>query len=184
MRIFGSERLEKVLSTLGMKEGEAIVHPWVNKSLEKAQGKVEARNFDIRKTLLKFDNVMNDQRRVIFEQRLDILKADDLSETVDDMRHSMIEDLVAKHLPQNSYADQWDAEGLQAAVKDKLNLDLPVTEWAEEDGVDQEVVRQRLTEAADELMAEKEKAFGGLDAQHREAASAAGRSTASGASTS
>jgi preprotein translocase subunit SecA len=160
MRIFGSERLEKVLSTLGMKEGEAIVHPWVNKSLEKAQGKVEARNFDIRKTLLKFDNVMNDQRRVIFEQRLDILKADDLSETVEDMRHSMIEDLVAKHLPQGSYADQWDAEGLQAAVKEYLNLELPVTDWAEEDGVDQEVVRQRLTEAADELMAEKEKAFG------------------------
>ncbi len=160
MRIFGSERLEKVLSTLGMKEGEAIVHPWVNKSLEKAQGKVEARNFDIRKTLLKFDNVMNDQRRVVFEQRLDILKAEDLSETVEDMRHSMIEDLVAKHLPAGSYADQWDAEGLQAAVKEYLNLDLPVPDWAEEDGVDQEVVRQRITEAADALMAEKAEAFG------------------------
>ena len=160
MRIFGSERLEKVLSTLGMKEGEAIVHPWVNKSLEKAQGKVEARNFDIRKTLLKFDNVMNDQRKVIFDQRLDILRAEDLADTVGDMRHSMIEDLVAKHLPAGSYADQWDAEGLQEAVREYLNLDMPVPDWAEEDGVDQEVVRERLTEAADKLMHEKEEAFG------------------------
>ncbi len=160
MRIFGSERLEKVLSTLGMKEGEAIVHPWVNKSLEKAQAKVEARNFDIRKTLLKFDNVMNDQRRVIFEQRLDILRAEDLSETIEDMRHSVVEDLVRTHLPPNTYADQWDAEGLQAAVKDKLNLDLPVTEWADEDGVDQDVVRDRLVEALDAMMAEKQAAFG------------------------
>ena len=160
MRIFGSERLEKVLSTLGMKEGEAIVHPWVNKSLEKAQGKVEARNFDIRKTLLKFDNVMNDQRRVIFEQRLDILKSDDLSETLADMRHAVVEELVDRHLPPGSYADQWDGEGLYAAVLDGLNLDLPVMEWAEEDGVDQEVVRERLTEAADAMMAEKEEQFG------------------------
>lgn len=160
MRIFGSERLEKVLSTLGMKEGEAIVHPWVNKSLEKAQAKVEARNFDIRKTLLKFDNVMNDQRRVIFEQRLDILKAEDLSETITDMRHSMIEDLVTLHLPPNTYADQWDAQGLYAVALDKLNLDLPIIAWAEEDGVDQQVVLERLTEAADRAMAEKAESFG------------------------
>ncbi len=160
MRIFGSERLEKVLSTLGMKEGEAIVHPWVNKSLEKAQAKVEGRNFDIRKTLLKFDNVMNDQRRVIFEQRLDILKAEDLSETISDMRHSMIEDLVTLHLPPNTYADQWDPQGLYAVVLDKLNLDLPVMAWAEEDGVDQQVVLERLIEAADRAMAEKTEAFG------------------------
>ncbi|MFN3954225.1 MAG: preprotein translocase subunit SecA [Pararhodobacter sp.] len=160
MRIFGSERLEKVLSTLGMKEGEAIVHPWVNKSLEKAQAKVEARNFDIRKTLLKFDNVMNDQRRVIFEQRLDILKAEDLSETIADMRHSVVEDLVRRHLPPSTYADQWEVEGLYAAAIDKLNLDVPVIAWADEDGVDQEVIRERLTEAADRLAAEKEQSFG------------------------
>ncbi|MCC5971210.1 MAG: preprotein translocase subunit SecA [Pararhodobacter sp.] len=160
MRIFGSERLEKVLSTLGMKEGEAIVHPWVNKSLEKAQAKVEARNFDIRKTLLKFDNVMNDQRRVIFEQRLDILRAEDLSETITDMRHSVVEDLVRLYLPPNSYADQWDVEGLYAAAIDKLNVDLPIVEWADEDGVEQEVVRERLTEAVDALMAQKEAEFG------------------------
>ncbi|MCC5988689.1 MAG: preprotein translocase subunit SecA [Pararhodobacter sp.] len=160
MRIFGSERLEKVLSTLGMKEGEAIVHPWVNKSLEKAQAKVEARNFDIRKTLLKFDNVMNDQRRVIFDQRLDILRADDLAETIADMRHAVIEEIVSQYLPPNTYADQWDPEGLHAALLEKLNLDQPVIEWAEEDGVDQEVVRERVTEAADAMMAQKEADFG------------------------
>ncbi|HHX90476.1 MAG TPA: preprotein translocase subunit SecA [Paracoccus sp.] len=160
MRIFGSERLEKVLATLGMKEGEAIVHPWVNKSLEKAQAKVEARNFDIRKTLLKFDNVMNDQRRVIFEQRLDILRAEDLSETVADMRHSVVEDLVRAHLPPNTYSDHWDVEGLYAACIDKLNIDQPVIAWADEDGVDQDVVRDRLTDAVDALMAQKEADFG------------------------
>jgi len=159
MRIFGSERLEKVLSTLGMKDGEAIVHPWVNKSLEKAQAKVEARNFDIRKTLLKFDNVMNDQRRVIFEQRLEILEAEDLSETVEDMRHATIEDMIAETLPAGTYADQWDVEGLTAQLKDKLNLELPVSEWADEDGVDQETMRVRVTEAADAMMTEKETAF-------------------------
>ena len=159
MRIFGSERLEKVLSTLGMKDGEAIVHPWVNKSLEKAQAKVEARNFDIRKTLLKFDNVMNDQRRVIFDQRLEILTTDDLSEIVEDMRHATVEDLVAQTMPQGSYADQWDVDTLTAEVKDKLNLELPLADWAHEDGVDQEAVGTRLTEAADAMMAEKEVAF-------------------------
>ncbi|WP_417627785.1 preprotein translocase subunit SecA [Pararhodobacter aggregans] len=159
MRIFGSERLEKVLSTLGMKEGEAIVHPWVNKSLEKAQAKVEARNFDIRKTLLKFDNVMNDQRKVIFGQRLEILEAEDLSEITTDMRHAVIDEMVTKHMPQGSYADQWDVEGLTEAVKDKLFLELPITDWAGEDGVDQEQVRERITEASDKLMADKEAAF-------------------------
>jgi preprotein translocase subunit SecA len=160
MRIFGSERLEKVLATLGMKEGEAIVHPWVNKSLEKAQAKVEARNFDIRKTLLKFDNVMNDQRRVIFEQRLDILRAEELSETIVDMRHAVVEELVARHLPAGTYADQWDAEGLYAAILDGLALDLPVMAWAAEDGVDQDTMRERLLEKADAMMVEKEAQFG------------------------
>ena len=159
MRIFGSERLEKVLSTLGMKEGEAIVHPWVNKSLEKAQAKVEARNFDIRKTLLKFDNVMNDQRKVIFEQRLDILRAEDLSETISDMRHAVIDDLVAKHLPPGTYADQWDTDGLKIALQEKLSLDLPVGDWASEDGVDHEAMHERIAAASDAMMADKEQAF-------------------------
>ncbi|MFM1863799.1 MAG: hypothetical protein RLZ26_2321 [Pseudomonadota bacterium] len=160
MRIFGSERLDKVLSTLGMKEGEAIVHPWVNKSLEKAQAKVEARNFDIRKQLLKFDDVMNDQRKAIFGQRLDIMRAEDVGEIARDMRLQVIDDLVDQHLPPKSYADQWDAEGLAAALRTGLNRDLPVVEWAAEDGVDQEVVRERITEATDALMAEKTAAFG------------------------
>lgn len=160
MRIFGSERLEKVLSTLGMKEGEAIVHPWVNKSLEKAQGKVEARNFDIRKELLKYDNVMNDQRRVIFDQRLEIMEADDLSEIVDDMRHQVIDDLIDTHMPPKSYSEQWDMEGLRKEVRETLGFDIPAEEWGEEDGVDQDVVRERLVERSDALMVEKQGQFG------------------------
>ncbi|MGY6412168.1 MAG: preprotein translocase subunit SecA [Alkalilacustris sp.] len=160
MRIFGSERLDKVLSTLGMQEGEAIVHPWVNKSLEKAQGKVEARNFDIRKQLLKFDDVMNDQRKVIFGQRLEIMRAEDLAETARDMRHQVIDDLVDLHMPPRSYAEQWDTEGLQRDAAEKLGLDVPAEAWAEEDGVDQEVVRERLYEMSDALMAEKQEGFG------------------------
>ncbi|SDX34333.1 preprotein translocase subunit SecA [Roseicitreum antarcticum] len=160
MRIFGSERLEKVLSTLGMKEGEAIVHPWVNKSLEKAQAKVEARNFDIRKTLLKFDDVMNDQRRVIFGQRLEILRAEDVSDIVTDMRHQVIDDLVDTYMPPKTYSDQWEGEALHEALQEKVSLDQPVTDWAEEDGVDQEVIRERLCEASDAAIAEKTEAFG------------------------
>ncbi|WP_071799358.1 preprotein translocase subunit SecA [Natronohydrobacter thiooxidans] len=160
MRIFGSERLEKVLSTLGMKDGEAIVHPWVNKSLEKAQAKVEARNFDIRKELLKYDNVMNDQRRVIFDQRLEIMEADDLSEIIDDMRHQVVDDLIDLHMPPKSYSEQWDMEGLRAQVREKLGFDTPAEAWGEEDGVDQEVVRERLIEASDALMVEKQAQFG------------------------
>jgi len=160
MRIFGSERLDKVLSTLGMKEGEAIVHPWVNKSLEKAQAKVEGRNFDMRKNLLKFDDVMNDQRKAIFGQRMDIMAAADLSEIAQDMRHQVIEDMVDDHMPPKSYADSWDAEGLQAMVKEKLTLDLPITDWAAEEGVDQNDIRDRIFTASDEMMADKLAAFG------------------------
>ncbi|QUS36050.1 preprotein translocase subunit SecA [Falsirhodobacter algicola] len=160
MRIFGSERLDKVLSTLGMKEGEAIVHPWVNKSLEKAQAKVEARNFDMRKNLLKFDDVMNDQRKAIFSQRLEIMAAEDLSEIAQDMRHQMIEDLVDIHMPPKSYPDSWDTEGLHAAIQEKLTLDLPIAAWAAEEGVDQMAVRDRIFAASDELMAEKVEQFG------------------------
>jgi preprotein translocase subunit SecA len=160
MRIFGSERLDKVLSGLGMKEGEAIVHPWVNKSLEKAQAKVEGRNFDIRKHLLKFDDVMNDQRKVIFSQRREIMEAADLSEIVQDMRHQVIDDLVDSFIPARSYADQWDAEGLYAAVLEKLNIDAPIIAWAEEEGVDDEALRARIAKAADEAMAAKAVQFG------------------------
>ncbi|MDP5345003.1 MAG: preprotein translocase subunit SecA [Paracoccaceae bacterium] len=160
MRIFGSERLEKVLSTLGLKEGEAIIHPWVNKSLEKAQAKVEGRNFDIRKQLLKFDDVMNDQRKVVFAQRLEVMQADDQAEIVTDMRHQLIDDLVDAFLPPKSYPDEWDAAGLYAAVIEKLNLDLPIIGWAAEEGVDQDALRTRIAEASDGAMAEKTQAFG------------------------
>ncbi len=160
MRIFGSERLDKVLSSLGMKEGEAIVHPWVNKSLERAQAKVEGRNFDIRKQLLKFDDVMNEQRKVIFKQRRDIMEAEDLSVIVKDMRDQMIDDLVDTHMPPKTYADQWDTEGLYAAVIEKLGIDVPIIAWADEEGVDDDVIADRLEEAADKFMGEKAEAFG------------------------
>jgi preprotein translocase subunit SecA len=160
MRIFGSERLEKVLSTLGMKEGEAIVHPWVNKSLEKAQAKVEGRNFDIRKQLLKFDDVMNEQRKVIFGQRREIMEARDLSEIVADMRHQVIEDLVHTRMPPKSYADQWEVEDLSREVREILNIDAPVQTWADEEGVDDGDIRERLEKASDEFMAAKTAQFG------------------------
>ncbi len=160
MRIFGSERLDKVLRTLGLKEGEAIVHPWVNKSLERAQAKVEGRNFDMRKQVLKFDDVMNDQRKVIFNQRREIMAADDLSEIVSDMRHQAIDDLIDTYMPPKTYADQWDTEGLYAAVIEKLGVDVPVMEWAAEEGVDDEIIRERLVKATDEMMAKKAVAFG------------------------
>jgi len=160
MRIFGSERLDKVLSTLGMKEGEAIEHPWVNKSLERAQAKVEGRNFDIRKQLLKFDDVMNEQRKVIFGQRRDIMKSQDQSEIIQDMRYQVIEDLVDDFMPPKSYADQWDTEGLYAEVIKDIGVDVPVMAWADEEGVDNDAIRERLEEASDKYMAEKEEAFG------------------------
>ncbi len=160
MRIFGSERLDKVLTTLGMQEGEAIIHPWVNKSLERAQSKVEGRNFDMRKNVLKFDDVMNDQRRVIFSQRREIMSATDLSEIASDMREQVIDDLIDEYMPPKTYADQWDTDGLHAAVVEKLNMDVPVQDWAAEEGVDDDEIRERLITAADEMMAQKAVAFG------------------------
>ena len=160
MRIFGSERLDKVLNTLGMKEGEAIVHPWVNKSLERAQAKVEGRNFDIRKQLLKFDDVMNDQRKVIFAQRREIMESEDVSEITQDMRYQVIDDLIDTYMPPKTYADQWDMEGLHGAVVEAVNIDVPVQEWGLEEGADDDVIRERLEKAADEAIAKKVVAFG------------------------
>ena len=160
MRIFGSERLDKVLSTLGMKDGEAIVHPWVNKSLERAQAKVEGRNFDIRKQLLKFDDVMNDQRKVIFSQRREIMETEDLSEIAQDMRHQVVDDLVDSFMPPKSYADQWDTQGLYAAVMEKVGIDVPVIDWAAEEGADDDTIREKLYNASDEMMAKKAVDFG------------------------
>ena len=155
MRIFGSDKLDGMLQKLGLKENEAIVHPWINKALEKAQQKVEARNFDIRKNLLKFDNVMNDQRKVIFEQRLELMRDETVDETINDMRHAMIEDLVAKHIPENAYPEQWDIIGFNKTLNEVLTLELPVQDWAKEEGITVEDLRERITRRADEWMASK-----------------------------
>jgi preprotein translocase subunit SecA len=160
MRIFGSDRMDGMLQKLGLKEGEAIIHNWINKALEKAQQKVEARNFDIRKNLLKYDDVMNDQRRVVFDQRLELMEEDDLAEPVKDMRHDVIEDMVAAHIPEKAYPEQWDTEGLQEQVKAVLNLDLPVVDWADEEGIAEDDVMERLKRAADEAYASRVARFG------------------------
>ena len=155
MRIFGTDKLDTMLQRLGLKEDEAIVHPWINKALEKAQQKVEARNFDIRKNLLKYDNVMNDQRKVIFEQRVEWMRDEAVNEVVADMRHAAVEDLVAKHVPEKAYPEQWDTKGLQEELKRVLNLDLPVVEWAKEEGIADEELLSRIERRADEHMAAK-----------------------------
>ncbi|MEW6450260.1 MAG: preprotein translocase subunit SecA [Pseudomonadota bacterium] len=155
MRIFGSDKLDGMLTKLGLKEGEAIIHPWINKALEKAQQKVEARNFDIRKNILKFDNVMNDQRKVIFDQRVELMKDETVAETIADMRHDVVEELVAKHVPENAYPEQWDVAGLKEDVKRVLDLDLPVDEWAKEEGIADEELLARIERRADERMAAK-----------------------------
>ena len=160
MRIFGSERMDGMLQRLGLREDEAIVHPWVNKALEKAQQKVEARNFEVRKNLLKFDNVMNDQRKVIYEQRRELMRARDVSQTVADMRHEVIEQMVARFIPANAYAEQWNMGGLHEECRRVLGLDLPVADWAKEEGIADEAMRERITSAADRKMAEKAANFG------------------------
>src|SRR6187455_1954144 len=155
MRIFGSDRLDSMLQRLGLQEGEAIIHPWINKALEKAQQKVEARNFDIRKNLLKFDNVQNDQRKVIFDQRVELMKSDSVAEMVADMRHDFIDDIVVKHVPEHAYAEQWDVAGLKEELKRVLDIDLPVEEWAKEEGIADEELLTRIEQRVDEHMAAK-----------------------------
>jgi preprotein translocase subunit SecA len=147
--------MDSMLQRLGLKEGEAIVHPWINKALEKAQQKVEARNFEMRKNILKFDDVMNDQRKVIFEQRIELMHKDEVSETVGDMRRETVQQLVAEHIPANAYAEQWDAQGLQDGVKGVLNLELPIVDWAKEEGIADEEILERLTAKADAAAARK-----------------------------
>ena len=153
MRIFGSDRMDGMLQKLGLEEDEAIIHPWINKAIEKAQQKVEARNFDIRKNILKYDNVMNDQRKVVFEQRKDFMGQESVRETIQEMRHGVIDDLVATHIPADAYAEQWDVGGLKAAVTGTLNLELPVEDWAKEEGIADEEMRERLRKASDEAYA-------------------------------
>tara|TARA_R110002020_G_scaffold266483_41_gene481561 strand:+ start:15044 stop:17875 length:2832 start_codon:yes stop_codon:yes gene_type:complete len=160
MRIFGSDRMDGMLQRLGLQEGEAIVHPWINRALEKAQSKVEARNFDQRKNVLKYDDVMNDQRKVVFEQRLELMAGETVQETIADMRYDVVESLVAKHIPEKAYPEQWDTAGLKEAVQNVLNLDLPVDEWAKEEGIADEEVKDRLIKAADQAAARKVAKYG------------------------
>ena len=155
MRIFGSERMDGMLTRLGLKDGEAIIHPWINRALLKAQEKVEARNFEIRKNLLKFDDVMNDQRKVIYEQRRDLMRSEDVSETIESMRHEVIEDQVVKAIPENAYAEQWDTASLQSEIHHTFGLDLPIQDWAKEEGIADQEVRERITDAADKAFAKK-----------------------------
>jgi len=155
MRIFGSERMDTMLRRLGLKEGEAVVHPWINKALEKAQQKVEARNYEIRKNLLKFDDVMNDQRKVIYEQRIEMMRAEDVSETVAGMRHEVVDGIVARFVPEKAYPEQWQSDDAAAEMKRIFDLDLPVKSWSAEEGISGEEVKKRLADAADRKMAEK-----------------------------
>ena len=159
MRIFGSDRLDSMLQKLGLKDGEAIIHPWINKALEKAQQKVEARNFDIRKNILKFDNVMNDQRKVIFEQRIGLMHGEEIPQTIDDMRHDVVNSLVASHIPENAYAEQWDAAGLRERLRDAVAIDFPVDEWAKEEGIADEEIKERVTTTVDRFYEEKRQRF-------------------------
>jgi preprotein translocase subunit SecA len=155
MRIFGSDRMGGMLEKLGLKPGEAIVHPWINKALEKAQKKVEARNFDTRKNLLKYDDVMNDQRREVYAQRRAFMLAEEVADTIAEMRREAIGALVAKHIPENAYPEQWDSAGLEQAVRDGLGLDLPVVAWAAEEGIDGDAVRERIEAEAERAYAAK-----------------------------
>ncbi len=160
MRIFGSERMDGLLQRLGLQPGEAIIHPWINKAIEKAQQKVEARNFDIRKNLLQFDDVMNDQRRVIFDQRKEMMQTEDLSELVTEMRHEVIQDLVAKFIPERAMHEEWDLHGLHEETLRLLNLDLPLKDWAQEEGIADEEIRERIAHAADARFNEKSSSIG------------------------
>ena len=153
MRIFGSDRMDTMLKRLGLKEDEAIIHPWINKALEKAQQKVEARNFDIRKNILKYDNVMNDQRKVVFEQRREMMAQDSLEETASNFRANVVDDMVTKHIPKDAYPDQWDVAGLDAEARAHLNLELPIADWAKEEGIAGDEILERLQKAADDSYA-------------------------------
>lgn len=170
MRIFGSDRMEGMLLKLGLEEGEAIIHPWINKALEQAQKKVEARNFDIRKNLLKYDDVMNDQRKVIFEQRVEMMGDDDLADAVSEMRTDVVNDLVSKHIPEKAYADQWAVNELKGEVETYLALDLPIEQWAQEEGIADQEIRERLHRAADEMAASRTVRIGIENMRHIEKA--------------
>ena len=155
MRIFPVQSMDTMLGKLGLEQGESITHPWVTKAIERAQGRVEARHFDIRKNILKYDDVMNDQRKVIFEQRIELMDTEDVSETVAEMRRQVVDTLVARHVPERAYPEQWDATGLAEATRQQFDLDLPISDWAAEEGIDVEILRERVSKAVDEAAAAK-----------------------------
>ena len=160
MRRFGSERMDGMLGKLGLKKDEAIIHPWINKAIETAQKKVESMHYEVRKNLLKFDDVMNDQRKVVYEQRKDLMRANDVSETIQEMRHDVVEDIVDDYIPEKSYPDQWDMKGMSSAVLEKLNLRLNLQEWADEEGIDEEEFLSRLSDHSDRMIASKVAVYG------------------------
>jgi preprotein translocase subunit SecA len=155
MRIFGGDRMDGMLKKLGIKDGEAIVHPWINKALENAQKKVEARNFDSRKYVLKYDDVMNDQRKNIFEQRIDIMGRDDVSDTIEDMRIQLVNELVAETIPETAYAEQWNTTRLREEIERIFGLDLPIAAWAAEEGIADQEIKERVLKAIEEQAAAK-----------------------------
>ncbi|HUO23904.1 MAG TPA: preprotein translocase subunit SecA [Caulobacteraceae bacterium] len=161
LRIFAGERLDAIMRTFGVQEGEAITHKWLNSAIATAQRKVEQRNYDIRKNLLKYDDVVNDQRKAVFEQRQEFMETADLSEIVAEMRRETVIDLVNRHLPPKAYAEQWDIAGLDERVQALLGLELPLADWAQEDGIANEEFITRITEAADKRAAEREEVLGG-----------------------
>ncbi|MGQ9369138.1 preprotein translocase subunit SecA [Azospirillum sp. ST 5-10] len=168
MRIFGSDRMDGMLQRLGLKEGEAIVHPWINKALEKAQQKVEAHHFEIRKNLLKFDNVMNDQRKVVYEQRREIMETDDIGDSIKAMRHQVVQEMVTARIPPNSYPEQWDMAGLHEEINRVLALDLPVADWAKEEGIAEPEIEERVRDSADRKYAQKVADYGPETMRHVE----------------
>ena len=160
MRIFGSERMDSMLRKLGLKDGEAIFHPWINKALEKAQQKVEARNFDIRKNLLRFDDVMNDQRKVIYEERREIMASEDISDIVSDMRDEVIEELIARCIPEKAYAEQWETKALAEECLRLFAVQLPIEDWAKEEGIAETEIKSHIADSVDRKMAEKAARYG------------------------
>jgi preprotein translocase subunit SecA len=160
MRIYGMQRMDGVLQRLGIQEGEAIIHPWINKALERAQKKVEQQHFEVRKNLLKYDDVMNDQRKVIYEQRKEVMSAEIVDVIVEDMRHDVIERVVSRNVPANSYAEQWNVTGLKAEILDVIGIDFPIEDWAAEQGISGETVLERIIAASDEKVAGKIATYG------------------------
>jgi preprotein translocase subunit SecA len=155
LRIFAGDRLDAIMQRFGVAEGEAISHPWLNRAVETAQKRVEARNYDMRKNVLKYDDVVNDQRKAVFEQRQEFMDSEDLSELVDDFRRDVVSDLVERHMPPKAYAEQWDIDGLDEKVKSTLGLELPLHDWAAEEGVSNEEIEERIQAAADARAAER-----------------------------